>query len=48
MYDKLSFQDIILRLLDFWKAHNCIVKQPYNVQVGAGTNNPSTALRVIN
>ncbi len=47
MYDKLSFQDIILRLLDYWKAQNCIVKQPYNVQVGAGTNNPATALRVL-
>ena len=47
MYDKLSFQDIILRLLDYWKDQNCLVRQPYNVQVGAGTMNPSTALRVL-
>lgn len=47
MYDKLSFQDIILRLLEYWKDQNCLVKQPYNVQVGAGTMNPSTALRVL-
>ena len=47
MYDKLSFQDIILRLLDYWKAQDCLVKQPYNVQVGAGTMNPATALRVL-
>ncbi len=47
MYDKLSFQDIILRLLEYWKDQNCLVKQPYNVQVGAGTMNPATALRVL-
>lgn len=47
MTDKLSFQDIILRLLNYWKEQGCIVKQPYNVQVGAGTMNPSTFLRVL-
>jgi len=47
MSSKLSFQDIILRLLDYWKDQGCLVQQPYNVQVGAGTMNPATSLRVL-
>jgi glycyl-tRNA synthetase len=47
MSDKLSFQEIILRLLDYWKAQGCLIQQPYNVQVGAGTMNPATSLRVL-
>jgi len=47
MSDSLSFQDIILRLLDYWKAQGCLVQQPYNVQVGAGTMNPASVLRVL-
>ena len=47
MTEKLSFDQIILRLLDYWREHQCLVWQPYNVQVGAGTNNPATALRVL-
>ncbi|MFQ5398009.1 MAG: glycine--tRNA ligase subunit beta [Anaerolineae bacterium] len=47
MRDSLSFQDIILRLLDFWKEQGCLVQQPYNIQIGAGTMNPATALRVL-
>ena len=43
----LSFQEIILRLLAYWKEQGCLVQQPYNVQVGAGTMNPATALRVL-
>jgi glycyl-tRNA synthetase len=43
----LSFQDIILRLLAYWQEQGCLVQQPYNVQVGAGTMNPATALRVL-
>jgi glycyl-tRNA synthetase len=43
----LNFQDIILRLLNYWKEKGCLVQQPYNVQVGAGTMNPATALRVL-
>lgn len=42
-----SFQDVILALLDYWKEWGCLVQQPYNVQVGAGTMNPATALRVL-
>lgn len=47
MSSKLSFQDIILRLLNYWKDQGCLVQQPYNVQVGAGTMNPATSLRVL-
>ncbi|MGH2538497.1 MAG: glycine--tRNA ligase subunit alpha, partial [Candidatus Promineifilaceae bacterium] len=43
----MSFQDIILRLLDFWKAQGCLIWHPHNVQVGAGTMNPATVLRVL-
>ena len=44
---KLSFQDVILRLLEYWQAQGCLIQQPYNVQVGAGTMNPTTVLRVL-
>lgn len=47
MQDKLSFQEIILRLINYWKEQGCLVWQPYNVQVGAGTMNPATVLRVL-
>lgn len=47
MSEPLTFQDVILRLLDFWKAQGCLVWHPHNVQVGAGTMNPETALRVL-
>jgi glycyl-tRNA synthetase len=47
MSTPLSFQDIILRLLAYWKEQGCLVQQPYNVQLGAGTMNPATALRVL-
>jgi glycyl-tRNA synthetase len=47
MSTPLSFQDIILRLLSYWKDEGCLVQQPYHVQVGAGTMNPATALRVL-
>ncbi|MEM7119405.1 MAG: glycine--tRNA ligase subunit beta [Chloroflexota bacterium] len=47
MSETLSFDGIILRLLEFWKEQGCLVWQPYNVQVGAGTMNPATVLRVL-
>ncbi len=47
MADKLSFQDIILKFLDYWKEQGCLVWHPYNVQVGAGTMNPATVLRAL-
>ena len=47
MSEKLSFQQVIMRLLSFWEKQGCLIQQPYNVQVGAGTMNPATSLRVL-
>lgn len=47
MSERISFQEIISRLISYWKEWGCLVQQPYNVQVGAGTMNPATALRVL-
>jgi glycyl-tRNA synthetase len=44
---KSSFQEIILKLQDFWASRGCLITQPYYTQVGAGTMNPSTFLRVL-
>ncbi len=44
---KSSFQEIILKLQDFWSSHGCLITQPYYTQVGAGTMNPATFLRVL-
>ncbi len=43
----LTFQDIIMKLHSFWNEQGCVLWQPYNVQVGAGTGNPATLLRVL-
>jgi glycyl-tRNA synthetase len=43
----LSFQQVILRLQDFWAERGCLIWQPYSEKVGAGTLNPATALRVL-
>ncbi|WP_322802119.1 glycine--tRNA ligase subunit beta [Thermoflexus sp.] len=43
----LSFQEIILRLQEFWAEHGCLIWQPYSEKVGAGTMNPATVLRVL-
>ncbi len=40
-----SFQDTILNLQKFWSKHGCIILQPYDVEVGAGTFHPGTTLR---
>ena len=42
-----GFQDVILRLHRFWSGQGCVLWNPHNVQVGAGTNNPATLLRVL-
>ena len=41
------FQDIILGLQDFWADYGCVMVQPYNSEVGAGTFNPATFLRCL-
>ena len=43
----LSFQEIILTLQTFWSKQGCLIWQPYYTQVGAGTYNPATFLRVL-
>jgi glycyl-tRNA synthetase alpha chain len=40
-----SFQDLILTLQQFWGAQGCVVLQPYDMEVGAGTFHPATTLR---
>jgi len=42
-----SLQSIILQLQQFWAAHGCLIGQPYYTQIGAGTMNPATFLRVL-
>lgn len=43
----LTFQDAILRLQEYWAARGCVIWHPYNTEVGAGTMNPATFLRVL-
>ncbi len=43
----LTFQEVILRLQQFWAERGCLLWQPYSEKVGAGTMNPATVLRVL-
>jgi len=43
----LTFQELVLSLQDFWAKYGCVILQPYDVEVGAGTSNPATFLRVL-
>lgn len=43
----LSFQQIILRLQHYWAERGCLLMQPYDIEVGAGTFNPATFLRCL-
>ncbi len=42
-----SFQDLILRLQRFWADRGCVILQPYDMEVGAGTSHPATTLRAV-
>jgi glycyl-tRNA synthetase alpha chain len=42
-----TFQELILRLQAFWAERGCVLQQPYDVEVGAGTMAPETFLRVL-
>lgn len=42
-----SFQDMLLTLQDFWAQHGCVILQPYDMEVGAGTFHPATTLRAL-
>ena len=43
----LSFQDLILTLHDYWGAQGCVILQPYDMEMGAGTLHPATVLRAL-
>jgi glycyl-tRNA synthetase alpha chain len=43
----LAFQDLILRLMQYWGKQGCVLQQPYDTEVGAGTMHPETFLRVL-
>jgi len=43
----MNFQELILALQNFWAKQNCVLQQPYDLEVGAGTFNPATFLRVL-
>lgn len=43
----LSFQDLILTLHQYWSQQGCVILQPYDLEVGAGTLHPATVLRAL-
>ena len=42
-----NFQELILHLQQYWSAQNCVILQPIDIEVGAGTLHPATFLRAI-
>jgi glycyl-tRNA synthetase alpha chain len=43
----MTLQDLILKLSAFWASHGCLIQQPLDLEVGAGTSHPETFLRVL-
>ncbi|MBI5234838.1 MAG: glycine--tRNA ligase subunit alpha [Deltaproteobacteria bacterium] len=43
----MLFQDVIMRLQQFWAKRGCVIQQPYDIEKGAGTFNPATFLAVL-
>jgi len=43
----MKFQDVILSLQNFWAQKGCIIEQPYDLEVGAGTFHPATLLKAL-
>lgn len=43
----MTFQELILALERFFAEQGCVIQQPYDIEVGAGTSNPATFLRVL-
>ena len=43
----MNFQELILSLQTYWVGEGCLLQQPYDLEVGAGTFNPATLLRVL-
>jgi glycyl-tRNA synthetase alpha chain len=43
----LYLQDLIINLQGFWSKQGCVIQQPYDIEIGAGTFNPATFFRVL-
>jgi glycyl-tRNA synthetase alpha chain len=43
----MTFQELIFRLQQYWAGHGCVIQQPYDMELGAGTFHPATFLRAI-
>ncbi len=43
----MDFQTLILKLSEYWSSKGCLIEQPFDVEVGAGTMHPATFLRVL-
>ena len=43
----MNFQDLLLSIQRFWADRGCVLQQPYDIEVGAGTMHPATFLRVL-
>ncbi len=46
-FNPMYLQDLILKLHEFWAQEGCVLHQPYDIEVGAGTFNPATFFRVL-
>src|SRR3954452_14404540 len=44
---RVTFQDLILKLSSYWASHGCLLQQPLDLEVGAGTSPPENLLRVL-
>ena len=42
-----TFQDVLFKLKKYWSDRGCIIQEPYDLEVGAGTMAPETFLRVL-
>ncbi len=47
MPNALTFQELIQKLNDYWSKQGCLIMQPYDLEVGAGTFSPHTFLRAL-
>lgn len=45
--DQITFQDLIFKLQEYWSSRGCVIQQPYDMEMGAGTFHPATFLRAI-
>ena len=43
----MTLQELIFALEKYWAEIGCVIQQPYDLEVGAGTFNPATLLRVL-